>query len=104
MRILPVILTAAVFLSLAACASPSPRSEAPVINGPCIISAHSLTNDQPTNVHLAGKTFLITPDTISWDRTHSLKLPPGWGLLEFSEAPTAIAINLDGVKLADVAK
>ncbi len=103
MRTLHTILAATCLLALAACGSESGRSDAQVVDGTCVISRYTLAGDKATDVRLGGKTFHVQENGITWDHG-SLPLPPNWGLLELHESANGVAINLDGVILADVAK
>jgi hypothetical protein len=103
MRILRVVLTAALLASLGACSSSSSQSDAPVVHGACIIS-YAMTANDGTAARLGGKTFQVQQERIAWDRGGSLKLPPNWGLLELRESSNAVEISLDGVLLTNVAK
>jgi hypothetical protein len=104
MRLLRTILAASCLVSLVACASQSSLSDAQVVDGACMISRYTLAGDKATDVRLGGKTFHVQENLITWDRGGSLPLTPNWGLLELRESSNGVAINLDGVILADVAK
>ena len=104
MRILPPILTASLLLALTACVSSTTPSDARPANGSCTVNRFAVGKDRPTTFHLGGITFQVTKDLITWDRGGSLPLEGDWRLLELHESPTAVAINLDGRKLADVKK
>jgi hypothetical protein len=99
-----MILAAALLASLAACGAPaSPstaQSEAPVVDGACVISRYTLSADHPTTARLAGKTFQVTEAQVTWDHGGSVKLQPNWGLLEMRQSPAGVDISLDGVVVA----
>jgi len=103
MRLCRVLLAAALVAGLSACSARRSPSAAPPASGTCLVSHNAVGKDRPSSVRLGGRTFQITLDKITWDGG-SLALADGWGLLELLESPTSIAINVDGVKRADVPK
>ena len=104
MRIYGIVLTILLSLSGGACDSLNTKSDVPVAHGSYMISSHTLTGNEAPSVRLGGNVFHISKNTITWDRGGSAPLTAGWGLLELVESPSNIVVNLDGVKVAEVAK
>ena len=104
MRIYGIVLTILLSLSAGACDSLKSGADVQVAHGNYILSSHILTGDEATSVRLGGKVFHISNNTITWDRNGSTPLNAGWGLLELVESPSSIVVNLDGVKVAELAK
>jgi hypothetical protein len=103
MRILPLILAAALLASLAACNAPISRPNIPVATG-TYIASYAMAAGEGTRVRIGGKSFHILQNRITWDGDGSLKLRPDWGLLELRESTNVVDISLDGVVLANVAR
>jgi hypothetical protein len=103
MRIFPLILSAALLASLAACNAPRSQPNIPVARG-TYIASYAMAAGEGARVRIGGKIFHILQNQITWDGNGSLKLHPDWGLLELRESPDGVDISLDGVVLAEVAK
>ena len=104
MRISSMVLTVLLSVSLSACNSHSTPSNVVAAQGTYLLSSHNLSGDEAVAVQFGGKVFQINKRTITWDRGGSAQLTPGWGLLELEASAGSIIINLDGVKIAEVAE
>jgi hypothetical protein len=103
MRTLPLILTAALLASLAACNTPSTQPDVPSATG-TFMASYAMAAGDGTRVRIGGITFHILQNQITWNNNGSLNLQLNWGLLELRESPAAVEISLDGVVLKTVAK
>jgi hypothetical protein len=103
MRILSLILVAALLASLAACKAPNSHPSIPVAKE-MYIASYAMAAGKGARVRIGGKKFHIQQNQITWDGNGSLKLSPNWGLLELRERPNAVDISLDGVVLGNAAK
>jgi hypothetical protein len=102
MKILGVVVAVALLVFLGGCGSFSGSFGDRVVVGKCLVGGELRTNNGGASVRLGGKCFQVTKDAVTWDQNGVVQLPANWSQLELDESLGAVAINVDGRRLAEI--